>query len=714
MNEQLILHNIASELGLQIGQVQATIKLLKDGNTIPFITRYRKEQTGELDEQILRDLEQRYQYSTQLNLRKEDILIKIEALGKLTNELKDKIIHATKMQELEDYYLPFRPKKKTRASIAKERGLELLSKFMMEESDIQKINDEAINFVNPTEGIETKESALQGAMDIIAEILAEDADVRKWIREYTWNAGDLVVKAKDPKKRSVYEMYYSHTEPARKMPAHRFLAVNRGKQEDFLKVKIFVDEEPIFKHVLKWFRSPANYFFESIAQDSYKRLIAPSIEREILTRMMERSEEQAIHIFQENLKQLLLQPPIQGKTILGVDPAFRTGCKLAVVDPTGKLLYTDVIYPTPPQNKVEESKKVIFHLMNQFPIELIAIGNGTASRETETFIADIVKELNKPVHYVIVNEAGASVYSASGIAREEFPDLDASNRSAVSIARRLQDPLAELVKIDPKSLGVGQYQHDVSQKRLNQSLNMVIESAVNYVGVDVNTASVSLLQHVSGISETISKNVIKRREELGKFHNRKELKEIPRLGTKTYEQCIGFFRINEGEDPLDKTPIHPESYKLVEQLLSMFHLKKNEIGKDICAGRLSQMDMNNTAKQLGCGIPTLRDIMDALIRPGRDPRVEFPAPILRSNVLQLEELYIGMFLQGTVRNVVDFGAFVDIGLKNDGLVHISKMSKQFIKHPLDVVSVGDIVDVWISQVDVERERVGLSMLPISE
>ncbi|TCS93278.1 Tex family protein [Hazenella coriacea] len=713
MDSLVMYKMIAEELSLKVGQVQTSIELIEEGNTIPFIARYRKERTGELDEEQLRAIDERFHYLTQLNQRKEEIIRKIDEQGKLTDELKLKIEASNKLQELEDLYLPYRPKRKTRASVAKEKGLEPLARILLEKTDVEAIQQEASSFINPELGIENEETALQGAMDILAEELSEDADIRKWIREYTWKQGMFVSKAKDPEERSVYEMYYDYTEPVHKMPSHRILAVNRGEREEFLKIKITVDEEPIYQRLTAWFpNQPIHSYLEKVVQDSYKRLIAPSIEREIHATMTENAEEQAIHIFSENLRHLLLQPPIQGKMVLGVDPAYRTGCKLGVVDETGKMLHIEVIYPTPPVSKVEESKQIVKQLLDQYPIEIIAIGNGTASRETEAFIADVIKEVSRKVYYIIVNEAGASVYSASKIAKEEFPDLDAARRSAISIARRLQDPLAELVKIDPKSVGVGQYQHDVSQKRLSESLNTVVESAVNYVGVNVNTASSSLLQYVSGISASVAKNIVKKREEIGRFQKREELKEVPRLGAKTFEQCIGFLRINDGNNALDKTPIHPESYPVAEQLFSLLQVEVDQIGTPETNQRLQQLDVERTAEQLQCGVPTLRDMIEALLRPGRDPREELQAPLLRSDVLKIEDLKVGMQLQGTVRNVVDFGAFVDIGLKNDGLVHISKMSEKFVKNPMDIVTVGDIVDVWVVNVDIDRERVGLSMVPV--
>jgi uncharacterized protein len=714
MQREQMIELVSKELNLAFWQVKASIDLMEQGNTIPFIARYRKEKTGELNEEQLRLIDERFRYLTQLNQRREEILRLIDEQGKLTDELKQKIEQATKLQELEDLYLPYRPKRKTRASVAREKGLEPLARFLMESQTLEEVEQKAVEFLDQEKEIESVEKAIQGAMDILAEELAEDAEIRKWVREYTWEKGILISQAKDPEKRSVYEMYYDYKEPVHTMPSHRVLAVNRGEREEYLKVKIEVEEAPIYERLASWFPKPLHRYKEEILQDSYKRLIAPSIEREIHARMTEQAEEKAIQVFSENLRHLLLQPPITGKVVLGVDPAYRTGCKLAVVDPTGKLLHVGVIYPTPPHNKIEEAKQIVLELLDRFQVDIIAIGNGTASRETEQFIAQLIQESKKDVFYCIVNEAGASVYSASKLAKEEFPDLDVAERSAVSIARRLQDPLAELVKIDPKSVGVGQYQHDVSQKRLTESLHQVVESAVNYVGVDVNTASVALLQYVSGVNATVAKNIVKKREELGRFVSREQLKEVPRLGAKTYEQCIGFLRILDGENPLDKTPIHPESYPVVERLLQQLNLTPEQIGSNEWNERLRQVDVEAMAAKIECGVPTLRDIIEALLRPGRDPREEMPKPILRQDVLKIEDLTVGMQLQGTVRNVVDFGAFVDIGLKNDGLVHISKMSKKFVKNPMDVVTVGDIVDVWVINIDLERERVGLSMIPYHE
>lgn len=712
MKAQERFHMIAAELGLSPQQVQVSVELMEEGNTIPFIARYRKERTKELDEEQLRAIEDRNQYMIQLDQRKEEVLRLIEEQGKLTEELRQKIADATKIQTVEDLYRPYRPKRKTRASVARERGLQPLAEKMLQLEE-EEVEREAPSFVDDEKGVETAEAAIAGAMDILAEELADDADIRKWIRDFYQHQGELVSEAKNPEEKSVYEMYYDRRESVKKMPAHRILAVNRGEREDFLKIRIEVaEEEKILAKLLSWFPSKNPHrFLQEVAADSYKRLIAPSIEREIRGSLTDRAEQQAIHIFAENLRKLLLQPPIRGKKVLALDPAYRTGCKVAVVDDTGKMQEVGVVYPTPPESKVQEAKKIVKKLVEKYEVDIIAIGNGTASRETESFVAELLGEMDRELYYIMVNEAGASVYSASKLAKEEFPDLDAAQRSAVSIARRLQDPLAELVKIEPKAVGVGQYQHDVSQKHLSESLTTVVESAVNHVGVDVNTASVSLLRYVSGVNATVAKNIIQLREELGRFQDRKQLKKVPRLGAKTYEQCIGFLRIPEGENPLDKTPIHPESYPVVTALLEKLDCRPEEIGSSALNDRLHRINVEEMAEFLDCGIPTLRDIIDALLRPGRDPREELPAPILRSDVLQLEDLKEGMELKGTVRNVVDFGAFVDIGLKNDGLVHISKMSERFVRHPMDIVGVGDVVDVWVLGVDLERERVSLSMVP---
>lgn len=705
---------IAQELGLKSEQVAKSIQLLEEGNTIPFIARYRKEQTGELDEEKLREISERFQYLTQLSNRKAEIIRLIEKQGKLTDSLREQINQATKLQELEDLYLPYRPKRKTRATIARQKGLEPLAKQIKIEPSAEKLKESAASYINPEKEIANEEEALTGAIDIVAEEIAEDAKLRGWIREYTWKNGVLESKAKDPEERSVYEMYYDYRELVHRMPSHRVLAVFRGEREKVLKVQIVVNEEPILQEIREKFTPNSNEYLLKAIAEAYKRLIAPSIERETRARMMEAAEEQAIRVFSKNLRNLLLQPPIRGKRVLGIDPAYRTGCKLAIVDETGKLLHIDVIYPTPPQEKKREAKEKVKQYIEAFSIDMIAIGNGTASRETEAFVAETVQELDQTVYYVIVNEAGASVYSASKLAREEFPQLDVAERSAVSIARRLQDPLAELVKIDPKSVGVGQYQHDVSQKRLNESLQAVVESVVNYVGVDLNTASVELLTYVSGINSTVAKNIVKRREEIGRFLSRDQLKEVPRLGAKTYEQSVGFLRIHNGQNPLDQTPIHPESYDVVKRMFSELRLDETQLGSKTFQETLKGLEIERLAERIDCGVPTLKDIVEALLRPGRDPRDELPAPLLREDVLQIEDLTPGMHLKGTVRNVVDFGAFVDIGLKNDGLVHISKMSHQYVKDPLDVVAVGDIVDVWVVEVDPLRERVGLSMIELGE
>lgn len=706
---------IASELMIRPQQVEAAIHLLEDGNTIPFIARYRKEMTGELNEEMLRAVEERYRYLQQLSERKEEVIRLIDEQEKLTAELAEQIRSATKLQEVEDLYRPYRPKRKTRASIAKEKGLEPLATRLKEVGDRDRLLSEAEAYVSEEKQVFTPEEAVAGASDIVAEEISDRADIRQWVRRTVWVEGTIQTKARDESIESVYEMYYDYEEPVKSIRPHRVLAINRGEKEEILRVSMHAPEEDIVEYIRKkvFGQETTGMLWEDIVRDSYKRLIAPAIERDIRNALTEKAEEQAIHIFSENLRKLLLQPPIQNHVVLGVDPAYRTGCKLAVVDETGKLLHVEVCYPTPPQNKTREAKAVFHRLIDQFGVSLIAIGNGTASRETEMFVAEVIRETPRELFYVIVNEAGASVYSASKLAREEFPDLDVAERSAASIARRLQDPLAELVKIEPKAVGVGQYQHDVSQKKLNESLKAVVESAVNHVGVDLNTASPSLLQYVSGISGSVAKNIVKHREKEGKFKRRDDLKDVPRLGDKTYEQCVGFLRIFGGEHPLDNTPIHPESYDLVESLLEFLGADYELIGTELLNEQLRQLNYPEVAAQLDCGVPTLRDIVEALERPGRDPREELPAPILQSDVLKLEDLHENMKLKGTVRNVVDFGAFVDIGLKNDALVHISKMKQQFVRHPMDVVSVGDVVDVWVLDVDLRRERVSLSMIPMS-
>jgi len=719
MELTLLIQTIARDTGVKPHQAERTIALLDEGNTVPFIARYRKEMTGQLDETQIRAIEERLRYLRNLSVRKEEVLRLIEEQGKLTDELKAAIERAVKLQEVEDLYRPYKQKRRTRATMAKEKGLEPLAQYLLALPKSGEPEREASRYIDPEKGVQSAEDALQGAMDIVAEHIADDPDIRQWIRKQTLQKGQLLSeqKAEEADEKNVYQMYYSYSEPVKKVVPHRVLAINRGESEGVLKVTV---EAPV-ADILAWVErrvirqeTVARALLQRTIEDAYKRLIAPSVEREVRTELTEAAEEQAIHIFSENLRNLLLQPPVKGKVVLGVDPAYRTGCKLAVVDETGKLLEVAVIYPTPPANKVAEASAKVKQLIAAYGVTLIAIGNGTASRETEQFIASVLKELKQPIHYLIVNEAGASVYSASQLAKEEFPDLDVAERSAASIARRLQDPLAELVKIDPKSVGVGQYQHDVSQSRLEDSLQFVVESAVNHVGVDVNTASASLLQYVSGISRQVAGNIVKKREEIGKFTSRTQLKEVPRLGAKTYEQCIGFLRIADGSNPLDKTPIHPESYDATYKLLDMLGITPQEIGSEACRNRLQALDIAKTAEKLGIGEPTLQDMVESLLRPGRDPRDELPKPLLRSDVLQLSDLSAGLKLQGTVRNVVDFGAFVDIGLKNDGLVHISRLKKGFVKHPLDVVTVGDIVDVWVVEIDEKRQRVGLTMIAPDE
>lgn len=708
-----IIKQVAKELSLSLKQVRTTSELLDEGNTIPFIARYRKEMTGELDENELRLIEERIVYLRNLEDRKVEVIRIIEEQGKLTGELKQSITQAVKLQEVEDLYRPFRQKRKTRASVAKEKGLEPLAIWIWGQPKQGNVLEEAARYINAELGVDDAEVALQGAKDILAENIADDAAIRAWIRRYTLDHGMLTSEAKDAEQESVYENYYDYRELAKKMPPHRILAINRGERENILKVGLDVQPEPAHRHmegqIIKG-TSAVQDILRAVIEDAYKRLIAPSIEREVRAELTEKGENQAISVFSANLRNLLLQPPIHGKRVLGVDPAYRTGCKLAVVDDTGKLLEVAVTYPTPPHNKKREAAEVFHRMIKQYDIGLIVIGNGTGSRETEQFVAEIIQENgDESLVYLIVNEAGASVYSASKLAQEEFPDLDVAERSAASIARRVQDPLAELVKIDPKAIGVGQYQHDVSQKILEESLKAVVESAVNHVGVDVNTASPSLLSYVAGVNATIAKNIVKYREENGRFTNRRQLQKVPRLGAKTYEQCVGFMRIGEGENPLDRTPIHPESYKVVDQLFKELQVALDKLGSKELSVLLSEQQPEQLAVKLDVGVPTLRDILDSLQRPGRDPREEMPLPIFRTDVLKIEDLVEGMELQGTVRNVIDFGAFVDIGIKSDGLVHISQLSNGYVKHPMDVVSVGDNVTVWVMNVDTKKGRVGLTM-----
>lgn len=711
--QERILKMLAGELKLSAKQVRTTVGLLDEGNTIPFIARYRKEMTGELDEHAIRAIEERLQYLRNLEARKAEVLRLIFEQGKLTEELRLAITAAAKLQEVEDLYRPYRQKRKTRASVAKEKGLEPFAEWLMSQPPAGDSLAEAAKYIDEEKGVASAEEALQGAMDILAERIADDAAIRAWVRQYTYNHGIIVTEAKDSEMESVYEMYYAYQEPVRKLPPHRILAINRGEREDVLKVRLVVEEERILDQIAQRTLQQTSAVREillAVIEDAYKRLIAPSIEREVRGELTERAEEHAIKVFADNLRNLLLQPPVKGHVVLGVDPAYRTGCKLAVVDDTGKVLDKGVVYPTPPHNKAAEAEQIISAMIEKYGVETIAIGNGTASRETENFIAGLIKKLGNPkLKYIIVSEAGASVYSASKLAAEEFPDFDVAERSAVSIARRLQDPLAELVKIDPKSIGVGQYQHDVQQKRLEESLKFVVESVVNHVGVDLNTASPSLLAYVSGINGTIAKNIVKYREENGRFTNRRQLLKVPRLGAKTFEQCVGFLRIRDGDNPLDNTPIHPESYSIVDKLFEQLQISLEQLGTEELNARLREVRPEELAPKLDVGLPTLRDILESLQRPGRDPREELPPPIFSTDVLKIEDLAPGMELKGTVRNVTDFGAFVDIGLENDGLVHISQLSDRYVKHPMDVVSVGDIVTVRVLQTDLKRGRVSLTM-----
>jgi uncharacterized protein len=708
-----ILKQLAAELGIAQTRVKTAVQLLDEGNTVPFIARYRKEMTGELDETQLRDIEERLQYLRNLEDRKLEVIRLIDEQGKLTGELRSAIEQAAKLQEVEDLYRPYRQKRKTRASVAKEKGLEPLAEWILSQPKRGSLQEEAARYIDAGKGVAGAEEAVQGAMDIIAETIADDAKVRAWVRRYTYDHGVLHTEAKDKSAETVYEMYYAYQEPVRKLPPHRVLAINRGEREEVLKVSLEVQTDRIHEYIARQYvrgESVVRDILLAAVEDAYKRLIAPSIEREVRGELTEKAEEHAIRIFAENLRNLLLQAPVKGKVVLGVDPAYRTGCKLAVVDATGKVLEIGVAYPTPPNNKVEEAKAKIKGMIAKHGVELIAIGNGTASRETEQFIAELISEVkDRKLQYLIVNEAGASVYSASKLAQQEFPDLDVAERSAISIARRLQDPLAELVKIEPKAVGVGQYQHDVAQKRLEESLKVVVESVVNHVGVDLNTASPSLLSYVSGVNAATAKNIVKYREENGAFADRRQLQKVPRLGAKTFEQCVGFLRIPGGANPLDNTPIHPESYGVVDELFRELGLKLDQLGSQELKEKLQRLEPEELAPKLGVGVPTLRDILDSLQRPGRDPREELEGPIFRSDVLRLEDLTPGMELKGTVRNVIDFGAFVDIGVKNDGLVHISQLSDKFVKHPMDVVSVGDTVTVWVLGVDAKKGRVSLTM-----
>ena len=778
-----ILNKLKEELKTERWQVEAAVKLIDEGNTIPFIARYRKEATGSLNDEVLRSLQERLTYLRNLEEKKESVLNSIEEQGKLTTELREKILAAETQVVVEDLYRPYRPKRKTRASVAKEKGLQGLADFILLQETDHPLLEEARRYADEEKGVADGKEALQGAMDIIAETVSDDADYRMYIRSLTEAEGKIVSTARDGKAASVYEMYYSYEEPVKKAAGHRILALNRGEAEKFLTVKIEAPEERILQYLEKKVILKENPFTAPVLKetlaDSYRRLIAPAIEREIRNELTEKAQEGAIGVFGKNLQQLLMQPPVAGRVVLGWDPAFRTGCKLAVVDPTGKVLATKVIYPTAPQNRVEEAKKELKKLIDTYGITLISLGNGTASRESEQIIVDLIKEIGKPLQYVIVSEAGASVYSASKLATEEFPNFDVGQRSAASIARRLQDPLAELVKIDPRSIGVGQYQHDMNQKKLGETLTGVVEDCVNRVGVDLNTASASLLEYISGISKTVAKNIVEYREENGRFTNRRQLLKVPKLGPKAFEQCAGFLRIADGDNPLDATSVHPESYEATQRLLQKLDMTMEDVrrlqkeakekpagpgpkqekpakrrgkqivirntntamGKALAAamGQIGQQvetqesrtavsshpsgkgapdaavlekkirNKKELAAQLGIGEITLTDILKELEKPARDPRLDCPAPILRSDVLEIKDLKPGMILKGTVRNVIDFGAFVDIGVHQDGLVHISRITDRFIRHPLEAVSVGDIVDVKVLEVDPVKKRISLTM-----
>ena len=783
-----IILKLKEELKVEKWQVEAAVKLIDEGNTIPFISRYRKEATGSLNDEQLRNLHERLTYLRNLEEKKEQVIGSIEEQGKMTDELKAKILAAETLVVVEDLYRPYRPKRKTRASVAKEKGLEPLAEYIMQQNAGTPLAEEAANYIDEEKGVKDAKEALQGAADIIAESISDEADYRIYIRDITTQEGTLTSSAKDEKAQSVYEMYYAYEEPIKKVAGHRVLALNRGETEKFLAVKVIAPKERILQYLAKKTLTSENEyttpFLQEVIEDAYDRLIAPAIEREIRNELTEKAEDGAISVFGKNLEQLLMQPPIAGKVVLGWDPAFRTGCKLAVVDATGKVLDTKVIYPTAPQNKVEEAKAELKKMIAKYGISLISVGNGTASRESEQVIVELIKELNMPVQYVIVNEAGASVYSASKLATEEFPNFDVGQRSAASIARRLQDPLAELVKIDPKSIGVGQYQHDMNQKKLGEALSGVVEDCVNKVGVDLNTASAPLLEYISGISKVIAKNIVDYREQNGKFRNRAQLLKVPKLGPKAYEQCAGFLRIVDGDNPLDATSVHPESYEAAMALLAKMGLTMDDVraaqkeaakkkpaaqakkeapkkekkqqkvvirntntamGQALAAamgGATMALDSENSdkksstagkqtdtakeaamvsslekkikdkklmAEELGIGEITLTDILKELEKPSRDPRESMPAPILRSDVLDMEDLKPGMILKGTVRNVIDFGVFVDIGVHQDGLVHISQITDKFIKHPLEAVGVGDIVEVQVLSVDVPKKRIGLTM-----
>ena len=709
-----IIRKLAEELQIHPGQAKAAVELIDGGNTIPFIARYRKEATGALNDEILRNLDARLRYLRNLEEKKEQVLASVEEQGKLTEEFKKAVLAAETLVAVEDLYRPFRPKRRTRAAIAKEHGLEPLANAILLQQLSHSLETEAAKYVNPEKEVPDAASAAAGALDIIAEYISDEAAYRSYIRNLTMKKGRLVSRAKDAETESVYEMYYDFEEPLAKLAGHRILAMNRGEKEKFLTVRVEAPEADILRYLEKKVIRKDNPYtapaLRAACEDSYRRLIAPAMEREIRGSLTEKAEDGAIQVFGKNLQQLLMQPPVSGQVVLGWDPAFRTGCKLAVVDPTGKVLDTAVIYPTAPQNKVKEAKDVLKKLISQYHITLISLGNGTASRESEQIIAGLLREIPETVQYVIVSEAGASVYSASELATEEFPEFDVGQRSAASIARRLQDPLAELVKIDPRSIGVGQYQHDMNQKKLGEALGNVVEDCVNKVGVDLNTASAPLLEHISGITKTVARNIVAYREENGRFHDRSQLLKVAKLGPKAYEQCAGFLRIAGGSQPLDATSVHPESYDAAKQLLK----KLGDRPEDLQTGALKGIskkigDEKALAAELGIGELTLQDIVKELEKPARDPREDMPKPILRSDILQMEDLKPGMALRGTVRNVIDFGAFVDIGVHQDGLVHISQICDRFIRHPLEAVSVGDVVDVQVLDVDLKKKRIALTM-----
>lgn len=711
-----ILQKLSEEFHLKRNQVENTVQLIDDGNTIPFIARYRKEVTGSLDDQLLRELFDRLNYLRGLEKRKQEIIDSITEQELMTEELSAAIASAQTLAEIEDIYRPYKPKRKTRASVARARGLQPLAELIFAQKNEVVPLEAAADFVSEDNEILTAEDALQGAMDIIAEDISDDAELRKKLRAYLFRTGKIVTKAADPEQESVYTMYYEFSEQVNKIPGHRVLAIDRGEREEMLKVSVEILHDEAMAIILKEViqgNSLSADVIASAAEDSFDRLIFPSLEREIRNQLTETASEQAIKVFSVNLRQLLMQPPVKGTVTLGLDPAYRTGCKIAVVDDTGKVLDTTVVYPTPPQKKVEEAADKLMKLIKKYGVTTIAIGNGTASRESEAFVSDLIKSLDVPVAYMIVSEAGASVYSASKLAAEEFPEYDVSLRSAVSIARRLQDPLAELVKIDPKAIGVGQYQHDMPKKRMDEALGGVVESCVNAVGVDLNTASVPLLSRVAGVNAGIAKNILTYREENGAFSDRKQLLKVPKLGKKAYEQCAGFLRIPEAKNLLDNTGVHPESYKACELLLQECGYDKKATASDLIdiRNRAEQIGVAVLAEKIGVGEPTLNDILNELIKPGRDPRDELPKPLLRSDVLEINDLKPGMELKGTVRNAVDFGVFVDIGVHEDGLVHISQICNKYIKHPLEVVNVGDVVTVWVLEVDCKRKRISLTMKP---